>query len=228
MFTQTWAFSFTPSPHNRYAQLGVEGPEAAWPLATQSATTGSALAAGPGRRETIGDKPMDEQRRLPGWARHQPKQQRALELILAGHSVTDIAAQVGVRRETVWRWRNDPSFASEVSIRQAQRRQSIHDELDAGVIESVRMLRGLVADTDAPPGARVRAATALMDRAGLTPAYAVEVRHKEDHAQQQATEQAFKDPQDMARGILSALPQVVAVLPRDEVEAVLSDLPPMT
>ena len=92
-------------------------------------------------------------------------QQRALEPILAGHSVTDIAAQVGRRRETVWRWRNDPSFASEVSVRQAQRRQSIHDELDAGVIESVRMLRGLVADTDAPPGARVRAATALMDRA---------------------------------------------------------------
>ena len=48
----------------------------------------------------------------------QPKQQRALELILAGHSVTDIASQVGVRRETVWRWRNDPSFASEVDLRQ--------------------------------------------------------------------------------------------------------------
>ena len=57
----------------------------------------------------------------------QPKQQRALELILAGHSVTDIAAQVGVRRETVWRWRNDPLFASEVSVRQAQRRQSSHE-----------------------------------------------------------------------------------------------------
>ena len=158
----------------------------------------------------------------------QPKQQRALELILAGHSVTDIAAQVGVRRETVWRWRNDPSFASEVSVRQAQRRQSIHDELDAGVIESVRMLRGLVADTDAPPGARVRAATVLMDRAGLTPAYAVEVRHKAEHAQQQANQQVHKDPQELARDVLAVLPEVVAVLPHDEVEAVLSDLPRMT
>ena len=150
------------------------------------------------------------------------------KLILAGHSVTDIAAQVGVRRETVWRWRNDPYFASEVSVRQAQRRQCIHDELDAGVIESVRMLRGLVADTDAPPGARVRAATALMDRAGLTPAYAVEVRHKAEYAQQQATEHAHKDPQELARDILAVLPEVVAVLPRDEVDAVLSDLPRMT
>ena len=156
----------------------------------------------------------------------QRRKQRALELILAGHSVTDIASQVGVRRETVWRWRQDPSFASEVSVRQGQRRQSIHDELDAGVIESVRMLRGLVADTDAPPGARVRAATALMDRAGLTPAYAVQVRHSADHAQQQATEQAFKDPQDIALYILRALPQVVAVLPADEVRSHLSQLGP--
>ena len=107
-------------------------------------------------------------------------------------------------------------------------RQSIHDELDAGVIESVRMLRGLVADTDAPPGARVRAATALMDRAGLTPAYAVEVRHKAEYAQQQAAQQAHKDPQELARDILAVLPEVMAVLPHDEVEAVLSDLPRMT
>ena len=87
------------------------------------------------------------------------------------------------------------------------------------------MLRGLVADTDAPPGARVRAATALMDRAGLTPAYAVEVRHRAEHLQQQATEHAFTDPQDMARQILRTLPEVLAVLPPDEVQAVLNDLP---
>ena len=132
---------------------------------------------------------------------------------------------MGVRRETVWRWRNDPSFASEVSVRQAQRRQSIHDELDAGVIESVRMLRGLVADTDAPPGARVRAATALMDRAGLTPAYAVEVRHKAEYAQQQAAQPQIEDAEHMAREILQSLPTVMAVLPATEVEAVLNHLP---
>ena len=75
------------------------------------------------------------------------------------------------------------------------------------------MLWGPMADTDAPRGARVRAATALMDRAGLTPAHAVQVRHSADYAQQQATEQAFKDPQDMAREILRTLPEVLAVLP---------------
>ena len=67
-----------------------------------------------------------------------------------------------------------------------------------------------------------------MDRAGLTPAYAVEVRHKAEHAQQQAAEHAHKDPQELARDILAVLPEVMAVLPRDEVDAVLSDLPRMT
>ena len=72
--------------------------------------------------------------------------------------------------------------------------------------------------------ARVRAATALMDRAGLT----VEVRHKADHAQQQAAQPQLEDAERMAREILQSLPTVMAVLPADEVEAVLSDLPRMT
>ena len=96
----------------------------------------------------------------------------AVRRTFMGFSLVDIS-KVGVRRETVWRWRQDPSSASEVSVRQAQRRQSIHDELNAGIIERVRILRGLVADPEAPAGARVRAATALMDRAGLRPAYAI-------------------------------------------------------
>ena len=135
---------------------------------------------------------------------------------------------VGVRRETIWRWTQDPAFAAEVSRRQAERRQAIHSELDAGVLEAVQMLRGLVADPEAPAGARVRAATALMDRAGLTPAYAVEVRHKAEYAQQQAAQPQIEDAERMAREILQSLPTVMAVLPRDEVEAVLSDLPRMT
>ena len=125
----------------------------------------------------------------------------------------------GLRRETIWRWPQDPAFAAEVSRRQAERRQAIHSELDAGVLEAVQMLRGLVADPEAPAGARVRAATALMDRAGLTPAYAVEVRHRDDQHALEATE--IQDPEAMARQILEGLPQVVAMLPPAEVRAVL-------
>jgi hypothetical protein len=64
-----------------------------------------------------------------------------------------------------------------------------------------------------------------MDRAGLTPAYAVEVRHKDDHAQQQANEQAFRDPVEMARELLDAVPLALNLLPPDEVRTVLDQLP---
>ena len=90
------------------------------------------------------------------------------------------------------------------------------------------MLRGPMTDTVAPPVARVRAATALMGRAGLTPAYAVEVRHKADHLQEQVAKPQIEDAERMAREILQSLPTVMAVLPADEVEAVLGDLPRMT
>ena len=53
-----------------------------------------------------------------------------------------------------------------------------------------------------------------MDRAGLTPAYPVEVRHRGDQHALEATE--FQDPEVMARQILEALPQVVAMLPPTE------------
>ena len=63
------------------------------------------------------------------------------------------------------------------------------------------------------------------NRAGLTPVYAVRVRPKENHAQQQATEVHLKDAQTLAREVLRALPEVVAVLPPDEVNAALNGLP---
>ena len=152
----------------------------------------------------------------------QPKQQLALDLMLAGHTTTEVAAQIGVRRETVWRYTQDPDFAAEVSRRRAERRLAVHAELDAGVREAVQMLRGLVSDPEAPHGARVRAATALMDRAGLTPAYAVEVRHKDDQRVLEAEQQEMQDPAQVAREILQAMPIAVRLLPPDEVREALN------
>ena len=128
----------------------------------------------------------------------------------------------GLRRETIWRWTQDPAFAAEVSRRQAERRQAIHSELDAGVLEAVQMLRGLVADPEAPAGARVRAATALMDRAGLTPAYAVQIRHSDDQRALEAEQRQTQDPEAIARRILEALPIALAVLPPDEARDALN------
>ena len=48
----------------------------------------------------------------------------------------------------------------------------------------------------------------------------VAVRHRDDQQALEATE--FQDPEVMARQILEALPQVVAMLPPTEVRAVLA------
>ena len=65
-------------------------------------------------------------------------------------------------------------------------------------------------------------------RVWLIPVCAVGVRPKEDHAQQQATEVHLKDAKTLARDVLRALPEVVAVLPPDEMKAVLSYLRRLT
>jgi hypothetical protein len=53
-----------------------------------------------------------------------------------------------------------------------------------------------------------------MDRAGLTPAYAVQVRHRDDQHALETTE--LQDPEVMVRQILEARPQVVTMLPPTE------------
>ena len=56
----------------------------------------------------------------------------------------------------------------------------------------------------------------------MTPAYAVEVRHSADHARQQATDQACKDPVELARKVMKVLPTAVSVLPPDEAREALN------
>ena len=50
----------------------------------------------------------------------------------------------------------------------------------------------------------------------------MEVRHRDDQQALQATE--HQDPEVMARQILEALPQVIAMLPPTEVRAVLQQV----
>ena len=96
-----------------------------------------------------------------------------------------------------------------------------------GVPSAPRIARfeGLFLCGASPVGHAVCAYIRPISAVFIAPAYAVEVRHKEDHAQQQATEVHLKDAQTLARDVLRALPEVVAVLPPDEVHAVLSELP---
>ncbi len=101
---------------------------------------------------------------------------KAAELLLAGYSIPEAAAQLGRRRETVWRWAQDPVFAGWLSEQRQARRLAVATALDDAALEAVRLLRSVLNDPGQPGSVRVRAAAELLDRAGVTSPVAVEVR----------------------------------------------------
>ncbi len=101
---------------------------------------------------------------------------KAAELLLAGYSIPEAAAQLGRRRETVWRWAQDPVVAGWISEQRQARRLTVASALDDAALEAVRLLRSVLNDPGQPGSVRVRAAAELLDRAGVTSPVAVEVR----------------------------------------------------
>ena len=47
------------------------------------------------------------------------RRERALDLLLCGRTPSEVGAEVGVRRETVWRWSQEPDFTAELERRRA-------------------------------------------------------------------------------------------------------------
>lgn len=95
-----------------------------------------------------------------------PRPARALELLLAGRTVGEIAAELRVNRATVWRWLADPDFAASIARERDARRTAVGEALDAAAGEAVAVLLAELRNADGRPGDRVRAASAILDRAG--------------------------------------------------------------
>jgi hypothetical protein len=98
-----------------------------------------------------------------------PNRKRALELVLAGRTLPEVAAVLGVNRTTVWKWTQDPGFAVELHQARVSRAGALQEAVGAAALDAVRYLGVVVGDDTAPAGVRVRAACAVLDRAGLTP-----------------------------------------------------------
>ena len=91
-----------------------------------------------------------------------------MELLLQGKSPPAVAAEVGVSRTSVWRWTQEPDFASKLSSTREDRRQAIAAGLDLAACDAVRVLHEVMTDERQPGAVRVRAASELLDRAGVT------------------------------------------------------------
>ena len=93
-----------------------------------------------------------------------------MELLLAGVSAPKEAKQLSLSRTTVWRWQRDPVFVAEMQSRRDERKAAVQATLVDVALEAVDVLRSVMLDKAIRPSVRVRAAEAILARAGLEPA----------------------------------------------------------
>ena len=129
---------------------------------------------------------------MPGIGKQ--RRPRALELFVAGRSTTEVAADLGVTPQSVHTTLHDAQFAAELADARRERWDSLRGRLDAlaleGVDELASLARGWPDNDGAPerdsrgdlvvnPSVRERAWRDLLDRAGVSPTLAVEVRREQ-------------------------------------------------
>lgn len=96
------------------------------------------------------------------------RKQKARELMLEGDSAMSIATKLGVHVTCVYKWRTQPEFAARLE-REHERRQAMSaDKLKSYVNLAIETLVEVMKDVKAPPPARVKASTEILDRAGIT------------------------------------------------------------
>ena len=101
------------------------------------------------------------------------RQHLAIEMMLAGATLTAIAAKVGVSRQSVSTWRNqDPDFIAELKRRRLAQYSGIGDKLRALLDPAVDVLAEQLGDRY--DHTRFRAATTLLRLANVKSVVAVE------------------------------------------------------
>ena len=93
---------------------------------------------------------------------------QAIHLLVAGHTIPEAANQVGVRRETVWRWTKEPAVAEAVAAGRMEILEQVGQRLVYASCYAVDVLCELMRDRNASAGERIKAAVAVLDRAGVS------------------------------------------------------------
>lgn len=79
-----------------------------------------------------------------------PEQNQAIDLLMAGHTPCNIADQLGVHRQTLWRWRKLPAFQQVQRELLARRRDEMRDEIREIMRLSMVALRRELVDAENP------------------------------------------------------------------------------
>lgn len=97
-----------------------------------------------------------------------PAQSRALELYAQGSTDAEVATELGVERSTAWRWRTqDAAFRRELRRTHAEATKAAAGRLEGLVEKALDVLASTLTDQEAPLALRLRAAEAVLERAGI-------------------------------------------------------------
>jgi hypothetical protein len=97
-----------------------------------------------------------------------PAQSRALELYAQGSTDAEVATELGVERSTAWRWRTqDATFRRALRRTHAEATKAAAGRLEGLVEKALDVLASTLTDQEAPLALRLRAAEAVLERAGV-------------------------------------------------------------
>lgn len=104
------------------------------------------------------------------------RQRRLVMLILEGSTIQEAAAELGVSKPTVYDWLAHPDVSAELHSATQAALQAARNRLTATVCEAAEELITLSKEARRDDMARVKALELRLDRSGLKPAEAVELR----------------------------------------------------
>ena len=94
-----------------------------------------------------------------------PAQARVAAALASGFTVTRIAEELKLSRQTIYTWRKTiPQFETAVQQAAAEYAHSVRDALQEHTIAAINTLGTLMRDPDTPPSIRVKIALAFLNR----------------------------------------------------------------
>jgi hypothetical protein len=93
----------------------------------------------------------------------------AVRLLESGYTVHSVARRLQLRTTTVWCWANEPQVREAIEAGKLRRRDMLGQELEEAADGALNTLVNIMTDIDVNPRDRVKAATEVLDRCGISP-----------------------------------------------------------
>ena len=122
----------------------------------------------------------------------------AIERFIEGVDDATIAQELGISRTTAWRWRNDPEAVALVSAARNRQFERVEDRLSSLAVSALTVLETALNDPSVALTVKLKAATTILDRVGLSDRCAIERTQESKTSEQTHAEYLtrLEDPMD--------------------------------